>query len=49
MSFQLAFRSLEAYSQNWNRGLITTFARSEPVNAALDFMGFYIGTRPVNG
>ncbi len=49
MSFQIAFRSLEAYSQNWNRGLITTFARSEPVNAALDFMGFYIGTRPVNG
>jgi hypothetical protein len=49
MSFQLAFRSLEAYSQNWNRGLITTFARSEPVNPALDFMGFYIGTRPVNG
>ena len=49
MSFQLAFRSLEAYSAFWNRGLITTFARSEPVNAALDFMGFYIGTRPVNG
>ena len=49
MSFQIAFRSLEAYSQNWNRGLITTFARSEPVNAALDFMGFYIGTRPQNG
>ena len=49
MSFQIAFRSLEAYSQNWNRGLITTFARSEPVNAALDFMGFYIGTRPING
>lgn len=48
MSFQLAFRSLEAYSAFWNRGLITTFARSEPVNAALDFMGFYIGTRPAD-
>ncbi len=49
MSFQIAFRSLEAYSAHWNRGLITTFARSEPVNAALDFMGFYIGTQPQNG
>jgi hypothetical protein len=49
MSFQIAFRSLEDYSQNWNRGLITTFARSEPVNPPLDFMGFYIGTQPRNG
>jgi hypothetical protein len=48
MSFQLAFRSLEAYSANWNRGLITTFARSNPVNPAVDFMGFYIGTRPAS-
>ena len=48
MSFQIAFRSLEAYSQNWNRGLISTFGLSNPVNPTTDFMGFYIGTRPVS-
>ena len=46
MSFQLAFRSLEAYGQNWNRGLITTFAnRGTPT---IDWNGFYIGTQPIN-
>jgi len=49
MSFQIAFRSLEAYSQNWNRGLISTFGLSNPVNPSIDFMGFYIGTQPQNG
>lgn len=49
MSFQLAFRSLEAFSTNWNRGLISTFGLSNPVNPTTDFLGFYIGTRPVNG
>jgi hypothetical protein len=48
MSFQIAFRSLEAYSQNWNRGLISTFGLSNPVNPSVDYMGFYIGTRPVS-
>ena len=44
MSFQLAFRSLEDYGQNWNRGLITTFAnRGTPT---IDWNGFYIGTQP---
>ena len=38
MSFQIAFRSLEAYGLNWNRGLISTFS---PTN----FNGFYIGTQ----
>jgi hypothetical protein len=46
MSFQLAFRSLEAYGANWNRGLITTFAnRGTPT---IDWNGFYIGTQPIN-
>jgi len=46
MSFQLAFRSLEAYGANWNRGLITTFAnRGTP---SIDWNGFYIGTQPIN-
>jgi len=49
MSFQIAFRSLEAYSQNWNRGLISTFGLSNPVVPSVDFMGFYIGTQPANG
>ena len=48
MSFQLAFRSLEAFSASWNRGLISTFGLSNPVNPTTDFMGFYIGTRPVS-
>lgn len=48
MSFQLAFRSLEAFSANWNRGLISTFGLSNPVNPTTDFMGFYIGTRPTS-
>ena len=48
MSFQIAFRSLEDYSQNWNRGLISTFGLSNPVNPSIDYMGFYIGTRPVS-
>lgn len=48
MSFQIAFRSLEAYSQNWNRGLISTFGLSNPVRPSIDYMGFYIGTRPVS-
>ncbi len=48
MSFQIAFRSLEAYSQNWNRGLISTFGLSNPVNPSIDYMGFYIGTRPAS-
>ena len=44
MSFQLAFRSLEAYRTHWNRGLISTFAnRGTPT---IDHFGFYIGTRP---
>ena len=44
MSFQLAFRSLEAYRTHWNRGLISTFAnRGTPT---IDHLGFYIGTRP---
>lgn len=46
MSFQLAFRSLEAYSQNWNRGLISTFAFGGTPQT--DYMGFYIGTQPIN-
>jgi hypothetical protein len=46
MSFQLAFRSLEAYSQNWNRGLISTFAFGGTPQT--DYMGFYIGTRPTS-
>ena len=46
MSFQLAFRSLEAYKTHWNRGLISTFGLSNPVNPTIDWMGFYIGTRP---
>ena len=48
MSFQIAFRSLEAYSLNWNRGLISTFGLSNPVNPTIDYMGFYIGTRPAS-
>ncbi len=48
MSFQIAFRSLEAYSQNWNRGLISTFGLSNPVNPTIDYLGFYIGTRPAS-
>jgi hypothetical protein len=48
MSFQIAFRSLEAYSQNWNRGLISTFGLSNPVNPSIDYKGFYIGTRPAS-
>jgi len=43
MSFQLAFRSLEAYSAWWNRGLISTF----PLQTT-PYYGFYIGTRPVD-
>jgi hypothetical protein len=46
MSFQLAFRSLEAYSQSWNRGLISTFAYGGTPQT--DYMGFYIGTRPTS-
>jgi hypothetical protein len=46
MSFQLSFRSLEAYSQNWNRGLISTFAFGGTPQT--DYMGFYIGTRPTS-
>jgi len=43
MSFQIAFRSLEGYGVNWNRGLISTFPlQTTPYN------GFYIGTRPIN-
>lgn len=41
MSFQIAFRSLEAYNAFWNRGLISTF----PLQSA-PYFGFYIGTRP---
>jgi len=48
MSFQIAFRSLEGYGVNWNRGLISTFGLSNPVNPSIDFMGFYIGTRPAS-
>jgi hypothetical protein len=47
MSFQLAFRSLEAFSAWWNRGLISTFAYGGTPQT--DFFGFYIGTRPANG
>jgi hypothetical protein len=46
MSFQLAFRSLEAYSAFWNRGLISTFAFGG--SPQTDYMGFYIGTQPIN-
>jgi hypothetical protein len=46
MSFQLAFRSLEAYSAFWNRGLISTFAFGGTPQT--DYMGFYIGTQPIN-
>jgi hypothetical protein len=46
MSFQLAFRSLEAYSAYWNRGLISTFAFGGTPQT--DYMGFYIGTQPIN-
>jgi hypothetical protein len=46
MSFQLAFRSLEAYSAFWNRGLISTFASGG--SPQTDYMGFYIGTQPIN-
>jgi len=43
MSFQIAFRSLEAYSAFWNRGLISTFPlQTGPYN------GIYIGTWPIN-
>jgi len=45
MSFQLAFRSLEAYSTSWNRGLISTFACCA---GDIDYYGFYIGTRPTS-
>jgi hypothetical protein len=48
MSFQIAFRSLEGYGVNWNRGLISTFGLSNPVNPSIDYMGFYIGTRPAS-
>ena len=47
MSFQLAFRSLEAFSAFWNRGLISTFAFGGTPQT--DYMGFYIGTRPADG
>ncbi len=47
MSFQLAFRSLEAFSAFWNRGLISTFAYGGTPQT--DYFGFYIGTRPANG
>ena len=43
MSFQLAFRSLESYAAFWNRGLISTF----PLQTT-PYMGFYIGTQPIN-
>jgi len=46
MSFQLAFRSLEAFSAFWNRGLISTFAFGGTPQT--DYMGFYIGTQPIN-
>ena len=46
MSFQISFNSLENYGQNWNRGLITTFAnRGTP---SIDWNGFYIGTQPID-
>jgi len=46
MSFQIAFNSLENYGQNWNRGLITTFAnRGTP---SIDWNGFYIGTQTID-
>ena len=47
MSFQLAFKSLEAFSAFWNRGLISTFAFGGTPQT--DYMGFYIGTRPADG
>ena len=43
MSFQIAFRSLEAYGLWWNRGLLSTFGTSG--NTSIDFNGFYIGTQ----
>ena len=43
MSFQIAFRSLEEYGRNWNRGLLSTFGTSG--NTTIDFNGFYIGTQ----
>ena len=38
MSFQIAFKSLEEFGREWNRGLISTFGPS-------NFNGFYIGTQ----